>query len=278
MDNLTHESRKAARITRYENLIKKHQHLANERYKRYQSISSCIPLGQPILVGHHSERRHRADLKRIDHSMRKLSEHHDKAEYYKTKLESLLNNNNIYSSDEDAINKLEIRLKLIVDKIEAFKQFNINWKSKGLEEAYKLWPFRRDIVESIVDCHKWTWNDEKGQREPIDRRILPSYVLTNLNAKLKRYEDKLQSLKSIKEMDAAVWFESDAVKAVVEDARINVYFNEKPNEQTRMRLKRSPIALKWSPSRSVWTRLITPSTPVRHIKSALVEVLGALNG
>jgi hypothetical protein len=32
---------------------------------RGEAISSMIPLGQPILVGHHSERRHRRDIERI---------------------------------------------------------------------------------------------------------------------------------------------------------------------------------------------------------------------
>ena len=34
-------------------------------------IGKTIPMGQPILVGHHSERGHRADLRRIDRNMAK---------------------------------------------------------------------------------------------------------------------------------------------------------------------------------------------------------------
>jgi hypothetical protein len=34
-----------------------------------------IPMGQPILVGHHSERRHRRDLERHDRNIRKAIEH-----------------------------------------------------------------------------------------------------------------------------------------------------------------------------------------------------------
>src|SRR5690606_225754 len=36
-----------------------------------QNIASAIPPGQPILVGHHSERRHRRDLNRINGLTRK---------------------------------------------------------------------------------------------------------------------------------------------------------------------------------------------------------------
>ena len=43
---------------------------------------SGIPLGQPILVGHHSERGHRKALERADNNMRKCVEASQKAEEY----------------------------------------------------------------------------------------------------------------------------------------------------------------------------------------------------
>lgn len=42
---------------------------ADERRAAADTIMSAIPLGQPILVGHHSERRHRRDLERLDSHM-----------------------------------------------------------------------------------------------------------------------------------------------------------------------------------------------------------------
>ncbi len=44
---------------------------AAARIGRAESIASQIPLGQPILVGHHSERRHRRDIERIQVGYRK---------------------------------------------------------------------------------------------------------------------------------------------------------------------------------------------------------------
>lgn len=43
---------------------------------------SGIPFGQPILVGHHSERRHRRAIERADNAMRKSIEESDKAKYF----------------------------------------------------------------------------------------------------------------------------------------------------------------------------------------------------
>ena len=44
----------------------KHHKESDERFERTWKSMKAIPLGQPILVGHHSEKSHRAHLKRID--------------------------------------------------------------------------------------------------------------------------------------------------------------------------------------------------------------------
>jgi len=42
-----------------------------------------IPLGQPILVGHHSERRARRDAERIDNGIRRMVEEHELADHHR---------------------------------------------------------------------------------------------------------------------------------------------------------------------------------------------------
>lgn len=58
-----------------------------EDYERAQaavaSIADNIPLGQPILVGHHSEKRARKDAERIENGMRRAVKMWDTAEYWK---------------------------------------------------------------------------------------------------------------------------------------------------------------------------------------------------
>jgi hypothetical protein len=53
-------------------------------------IADMIPMGQPILVGHHSERRHRRDLDRIHNNMRKTIEEGKKAERLQDRAEASL--------------------------------------------------------------------------------------------------------------------------------------------------------------------------------------------
>lgn len=55
---------------------------ADVAYTQRQGIADRIPMGQPILVGHHSEGRHRRDIARMDRSMQRAIDETEKAESY----------------------------------------------------------------------------------------------------------------------------------------------------------------------------------------------------
>jgi len=80
--------------TNYAKLVQKHLKLAEKyekeakyHYDRYEGIKSAIPMGQPILVGHYSEKSHRRDLERMDKHLKKYLELKEKAEYHKERAE-----------------------------------------------------------------------------------------------------------------------------------------------------------------------------------------------
>lgn len=75
--------RDLAKAERYQNYAENAAASAENRYKTARAISSAIPLGQPILVDHHSERRHRRDIERIDQNMRKSVEESNKVACFK---------------------------------------------------------------------------------------------------------------------------------------------------------------------------------------------------
>lgn len=78
------EADRAERIEdRQEALEAKSEKLAGERDRRWEAsrqISEVIPFGQPILIGHHSERRHRRDLERMRTNDAKGMEAHKASE------------------------------------------------------------------------------------------------------------------------------------------------------------------------------------------------------
>ena len=78
------EQATAERVNHLESKIEKRQDWAESRqakqstcYERAEDILSYITPGQPILVGHHSEKRHRGDLKKVDNAYRKAGEHQE---------------------------------------------------------------------------------------------------------------------------------------------------------------------------------------------------------
>src|ERR1700681_1056106 len=97
------EERRSRRKENAERQIRKNEQRADSEYKRADEIAKYIPPGQPILVGHHSEKRHRADLNRIDNAMRGARTATEKAEYYADCLHAMNNNTSISSDDPQAI-------------------------------------------------------------------------------------------------------------------------------------------------------------------------------
>jgi hypothetical protein len=61
---------------------------ADGHWKAERAILDFIPPGQPILVGHHSEGRHRRDLARADNHMRRGLEEIGKRDYHESRAES----------------------------------------------------------------------------------------------------------------------------------------------------------------------------------------------
>lgn len=68
----------ADRAEHYEDRAERAARRADAAHGKADATSSLIPFGQPILVGHHSERRHRRDLDKINSNMRKAIEERER--------------------------------------------------------------------------------------------------------------------------------------------------------------------------------------------------------
>lgn len=82
-EDTTLVSRAEARADRFEDYQAKRASEAESAQAAVASIAENIPFGQPILVGHHSERRARKDAERMDNGMRAAVRLWDTAEYWK---------------------------------------------------------------------------------------------------------------------------------------------------------------------------------------------------
>lgn len=101
-----YEEKVEAKKERYQELADKNRTAGENRYNQSREMASYIPFGQPILVGHHSERRDRATRARIYSGFEKSVELNKKADYYERKAESV-GNGGISADDKNAILKLK---------------------------------------------------------------------------------------------------------------------------------------------------------------------------
>jgi hypothetical protein len=119
-------------------------------FQQSHDITKHIPLGQPILVGHHSEKRHRRDLDKSWNAMgksvefsNKAADHANKADYWEKRAETI--NLSIPESIDFFEYKLEkakaIHEGLKNGTIERAHSYSLTYAKKAvneLEKNYKL--------------------------------------------------------------------------------------------------------------------------------------------
>ena len=102
-----YEEKKQAKIDRYEELAEKNRAAGEALLENTREERNQIPFGQPILVGHHSEKRHRNHLNRMNNRDDKGFELLKKAEHYERKAKSAQDSNSISGDDPEAVLKLK---------------------------------------------------------------------------------------------------------------------------------------------------------------------------
>jgi hypothetical protein len=130
------------RRERLENKLEKRLEWAEKAETRSAALSeqshsmiSVIPMGQPILVGHHSEKRDRNYRERAWNKMGKAVEQSNVAEHHKSSamgIERALEDS-IFSDDANAIEALEARIAENEAKRERMKLINKLYKKSDAE-------------------------------------------------------------------------------------------------------------------------------------------------
>lgn len=173
----------------------------------------------------------------------------------------------IKSGDEDAIEKLEEKLASLKDTQETMKATN---------KAIRL----KDTEKGDEELRNMGYSDEqiKQLREPnlCGRVGYPQYALQNNNANIHRVEDRLKRLKAVKEKGTQET-ENEFFKVVenTECMRLQIFFEDKPDEEIREVLKRN--GFRWAPSQSAWQRQLTDNAryALKKVMEKLEEMKGA---
>lgn len=145
------QQRSAARAERLTAYADKQATEASRRFGAARAIGEVIPFGQPIHVGHHSEGRHRADLRRIDNNMRKGVEASRASEELRRKAEAAASNAGNPSEFSqkylmNRINEREARLRSIARDVAKYGERDV-WKADQKRVQEELEHFRKILEE-----------------------------------------------------------------------------------------------------------------------------------
>lgn len=238
-----YEERQQNRLDRYEALADKATAKSTTLATRSNQMAECIPFGQPILVGHHSEKRDRNFRSKIHSIMGKSVQEMKKAEYYQNKADSV-GKGGISSDDPNAIEKLKSKLEKLQQAQELMKKAN---------KLIKKFPEHNARLEGLIELG---FSEEKAidVLNPKYGSIgFASYSLQNNNAEINRLKKRIAELQTL-ENRTSNEVENDLYKYTeckIEN-RCMFIFDGKPTEEIRQILKSN--GFKWSPSRGAWVR------------------------
>ena len=99
------------------------------------------------------------------------------------------------------------------------------------------------------------YKDHNRQAKKEGKPILPTYVLSNSNARIRGIKDritKLEKMDQAKNDDCPKEVEGFGYRIVdnASENRIQIHFNEKPDTELRNKLKKN--GFRWTPSKGVW--------------------------
>jgi hypothetical protein len=216
----SYEEKQEAKRERLRAAAEKRRTASDALYSQGRQALEAIPFGQPILVGHHSERSDRSYRSRavgkIDRAFQLSTEADDLDARAKN-----LGSAGISSDDPDAIEKLRTKLD-------------------GLMEAHA----------TMVSANKEA--RANGQPAPF-----VAYQLTNSNGNIRRVKTRIEDLSNLAIAPEAepIIGSGWSIREDREDDRIVIKFDERQPEDV-VRVLRSHAFL-WSHSRTAWVRKLT---------------------
>ena len=149
----------------------------------------------------------------------------------------------ISADDPQAIQKLEAKLEKLQAAQDTMKAVNAYYrKHKTLDGCPNLSAERIEAMKAEMSSQ---WH--------IQDKPYPSWALSNNNAEIRRIKGRIAELTRKQETAYAGWeFDGGTVEMNREDNRLQIFFEEKPDEKTRETLKEN--GFRWSPKAGAWQR------------------------
>ena len=149
----------------------------------------------------------------------------------------------ISADDPDAVSKLQSKLAKREALQETMKAVNAYYrKRKTVDGCPHLTPEQIEKTKASMS------SDWRANPQPFE-----SYQLSNNNAEIRRLKERIATLTRQKEIGYVGWeFDGGKVEANTDANRLQIFFDDKPDADTREKLKE--YGFRWSPSAGAWQR------------------------
>ena len=170
----------------------------------------------------------------------------------------------ISADDPQAVQKLEKKLKSLEKSQETMKAVNAYYrKHKTLDGCPHLSPEQLEKLKADM-ASSWHLGDKP----------FATWALSNNSAEIRRVKDRIKSLSQQKEIGFVGWeFDGGKVEANTEANRLQIFFEDKPDETTREALKSN--GFRWSPKAGAWQRQLTSNA---YYAADYVKAIAPLTG
>jgi hypothetical protein len=246
---------------------------SDNAYQSSHNATSSIPFGQPILVGHHSEARHRKAIEKSWSQMGKCVTLSKYADELRSKAASV-GTGGISSDDPDALIKLREKLEKMVKSQEIMKAANKIIKSKKLSDDDK----HDNLLKLGLGRFSSAQISNLLKPDFAGRIGFASYSLTNNNANMKTVKNRIIEMENKKKTieknnGENTEVEKNGIKLIqnLEENRIQLIFPDKPSAEIRGKLKSD--GFRWAPSQNAWQRQLN-NRSIYIAKSLFNQIAG----
>lgn len=181
-----YEQRRAAKADRMRGYAASAHQASATAYDGAKKLAGLIPLGQPILVGHHSERHARRDAGKIAAGMDRAVAESARAETWDRRADAVEADTAISSWDPDARTKIEQRIADLEARQERMKAINATIR--------KAKPGTMDAALEAIGITEKERADLISAARFSRSQGYPAYALTNLGGNIRRLRERLTAL------------------------------------------------------------------------------------
>jgi hypothetical protein len=220
--------RKEAKAERLGGYAENAEQRSNQLSTNAVDMLRCLPMGQPILVGHHSEKGHRRLLERSDNKMRRAVEESEKAKNLAWRAKSLAYDVKKMQSLTYLQNQIK-KNQHLVNKYKAYQdgRFYINGgryeteKKEVSPETFERYQLKINEYQELVDFYTYKLNERKKELSEEGHFVLDASKINK--GDLVQYHGQWYPVVKINKLTITIlykWNESHSANHAVKFGRI----------------------------------------------------------